>query len=337
MEYKSGSWKQKIDPAFDKFIKLFIELLEAVKLPANEGYINISTEDPHFEMLKEKEFPDFKSYYEAQDESRLVSLLGNMLGDIQGGEQPLSDLKELTSNFVALWSGIAITNEGAINSVIEKVVGAIDEESRNYYVRCFSLGKTEINKTSPQDQAKAVRFLISNILSLFVNRTCLIAEKNRDGVKELNVAYLQSVLFSVWNVISVFTNNKTLGVLYKEAKGGSDKSLFKLIRIDKTLFDHDWVRDRIREAAYSGERDFFQGLSKAVYDDPLRNRKLRIKEFLVLAMFWEAGLYRLSVRELLELFNNCDLAKREDEVTFRKFRDRFIKNRPKLWAISNLF
>jgi hypothetical protein len=41
MKYKTDSWKQKVDPAFDKFIKLYKEFLSISQLPGNEGYLSI--------------------------------------------------------------------------------------------------------------------------------------------------------------------------------------------------------------------------------------------------------------------------------------------------------
>lgn len=51
------SWKQKIDPAFDKLIKSYLILLEAWGLPVSEGYVNIAESEPHFKELKKEGFP----------------------------------------------------------------------------------------------------------------------------------------------------------------------------------------------------------------------------------------------------------------------------------------
>ena len=39
MKLKTSSWKQKIDPAFDKFIKIYLKFLGKSMLPGNEGYL----------------------------------------------------------------------------------------------------------------------------------------------------------------------------------------------------------------------------------------------------------------------------------------------------------
>ena len=38
------SWKDKIDPAFDKIIKFYIQFVELVGLPANTGWIGLEGE-----------------------------------------------------------------------------------------------------------------------------------------------------------------------------------------------------------------------------------------------------------------------------------------------------
>ena len=38
------SWKDKIDPAFDKIIKFYIQFVELVGLPANTGWIGLEDE-----------------------------------------------------------------------------------------------------------------------------------------------------------------------------------------------------------------------------------------------------------------------------------------------------
>ena len=46
---KKPRWKDKIDPAFDKIIKFYIQFVELVGLPSNKGWIGL--EDEAFENL----------------------------------------------------------------------------------------------------------------------------------------------------------------------------------------------------------------------------------------------------------------------------------------------
>lgn len=220
--------------------------------------------------------------------------------------------------------------------ICTKFVESLNEESRRYYLK-FSISPEEVLALDSQAKSDIAKYQISNILSLCLHKLFLVAENNRDAIKELRPAFLQYVFFNIWKLISLFVHDKPLQELYDEARGGSNKALFKVIKIDKTLFDHDWVRARIRGAMYSGNEMFFKSLGQAVKDDPVKGPKSRVKEFLVLTLFWEAALYRLSIKEMLNLFQSCGLAIKEDDVTFRKLVDRFKKKRPKLLPFSHLF
>jgi hypothetical protein len=135
-------------------------------------------------------------------------------------------------------------------------------------------------------------------------------------------------LFCIWNTISLIVNKKSLRELLIKARRGDDDSLFALIKVDKTLFDHDWVRLRIRKAMYSGDTDFFYSLAKAIKSDPLQTRKYKLLVFVVMIFFWKYGLYSLTVPELMQLLQDSGISIQEDEVTFRKYYDRiqpFVK------------
>ncbi len=124
--------------------------------------------------------------------------------------------------------------------------------------------------------------------------------------------------------------------LYKKAKDGDDDSLFKLIQIDKTFFDHKWVRTRTNKAAYSGDIEFFESLGNAIKTDPLRHdsRQDRIdKLFVVIKFFWNYGLYRLSDYELHDLLISdsicSELGTHENVESFIRFLQRHRAYLPK--------
>ena len=51
MTSKADSWKQKLDPAFDKIIRLYLFYLETFQLPANEGYITMELPESYSRKL----------------------------------------------------------------------------------------------------------------------------------------------------------------------------------------------------------------------------------------------------------------------------------------------
>ncbi|MBA4371516.1 MAG: hypothetical protein C0402_01500 [Thermodesulfovibrio sp.] len=340
MRYKTSSWKRKVDPAFDVIIKLALELLDAVKLPGNEGYIHLTKEDPLCKIIQAEGFPDFKNFYENIDPANDINNWEKMLSGVKGGKKPSIFIKKLYQDFSAVLTGITLGQMEVVDNILQKLISSLAPESKEYYMTVFTFSpavKPDTRTMSQQEQIELFIYQLSNVFSLFMHKAFIGIQNHRDIVKELNAEFIKMVLFQTWNVISLIVNEKSLRTLYVEAKAGDTKPLFKIMRIDKTLFDHDWVRERIREAMYSGDRIFFKALSKAMSDDPLKNRKIRTREFIVLIVFWEVGLYRLSISELLKLFNDCGLALRDDEVTFRKFVDRAKKVKPQVSILSYLF
>lgn len=97
-------FKDQKDPAFEKFIKVFLEILDVLKLPAKVGHL--SEDDPTFVMLQNENFPDFRAYYEANSPNDVFTLLQQSLDGLKECEKPLNDLRELWLNYIELWTGI---------------------------------------------------------------------------------------------------------------------------------------------------------------------------------------------------------------------------------------
>lgn len=132
----------------------------------------------------------------------------------------------------------------------------------------------------------------------------MFAEKMSE---KLSGELLLYVTFGFFDIISQITYRKSLKTLYKEAKTGDQQSLFKLLRLDKTLFDHEWVRELMRKEMHAGNIDFFKKIGNAIKCDPpvgkLRQGKLKF----ILRTYWQLGLDQLSIPELVELLEDCGL------------------------------
>lgn len=315
---QSSSWDKKVDPAFNKFIKTFLTIIEALKLPAYEGYIHVTKEDSHFKALEAESFPDFTEFYRNTNPMAILSETESLVGE----KNIITAWKEVLEDFQKQQS---IEER---HKTILTMINMLEQESREFYLK--GLMPPDSNpQIDPEQIMEVCRTTLSNVLALSFHYVLILSQPQEQNIeiKELPSKVVQYILFYAWNMVSLFVHEKTLPVLYAEAAKGNDDFLFKLIQIDKTLFDHDWVRERIRKAMYSGEREFFHALSDAIKDDPLKGRKMRLKEFLVLTLFWDMGLYRLSVPEIMKLFNDSGLTIPDDEVTFRKFYDRFKKTK----------
>jgi len=324
MNYRTASWKQKVDPAFPKFISVFLKQLEKNRIPSSEGYVYIN--DMQFKELESHNFPVIANLYEDYNPVDAIIEDENIIGD----RNILVYLKEFAE-------GMKEGSDTKVHSACIKIASAMNEDSKKYYLKHYEniASQNELfgnyHEMNEEKRNEYMRDSAAYDLSIAYHAVIIASEKNSNILKEETLQAIHRTFFRVWNTISVLVHYKGLSDLYSEAKAGNDVSLFKLFQMDKTLFDHEWVRRRIRKAMYLGDRVFFKSLSKSIAVDPLKNRKTRIIEYLVLAYFWDCGLYRLTVPEIMYLFEEGGICMTyDDEIKFRKFYDRFKKIRPKM-------
>jgi hypothetical protein len=340
MQYKESSWKDKVDPAFDKFIKLYLEVLEKMKLPGNKGYLALDLDEKNFKKMEIGGFPSIASLYEHDKPDDVILDYALLFSDAPLSKSDLNVIKREFKKSGNYFEALLL----AVDEIE-------DEESREYYSRSFKFLRSENNckeLISGLDKIgikKAGKKFHSDVLSLTWQCAMEDVKSLKENIDEKRPIIekrahsqprmLRRSIFFVWDTVSLLVNKKSLKELFNEARNevrkGTGESLFKLIKIDKTLFDHDWVRARIRKAIYSGDWKFFDLLSKAIKTDPLENRKVHGDIFLILLFFWRLGLYRLTIPELMTLFKESGVRMIYDEINFRKFVDREIKPLFKDW------
>ncbi|HBE44337.1 MAG TPA: hypothetical protein DDW17_02495 [Deltaproteobacteria bacterium] len=342
MTTKPASWKQKVDPAFDKFIKLYLESLEKIHLPGNEGYLALDLDEKTFKKMEVQGFPGIAPLYDNDKIQDVILDYSSLFSDNPLTKSELNRLKKQ----------IGKKRDNFIEVLLLIVDQLKDEESRAYYLGSFEPLRSENNRkelASSLDKRgikKVIKKCHSDILSLICHESSNalldikknIVEKRSPLVKKVygQRRFMRRSIFHVWNTVSLLVSKKSLKELFSEARKGNDESLFKLVKVDKTLFDHDWFRDRIRKATYSGDWRFFELLGKAIKTDPLSNRKVHGDIFLVLLQFWQSGLYRLTIPELMSLLQASGARMVYDEINFRKFVDREIKPLFKDWMPTKL-
>jgi hypothetical protein len=337
MQSKADSWKQKIDPAFVKFIKFYLFFLEKMKLPANEGYFTIQLPEEYSRKLEIEGFPSIASIYEHDKDEDVNFDVVSMFDDSLSKR----DFKKATTK---LKRDQNLSYELLMSSV-EQVQ---EKDSREYYLKRFepfkssAVGKIDTGGLDDKKRSKLLKQFFSDQRSLQYHWALSALEHLKANINSGRKTILKKYneepkmikrnIFFVWNTIALLVYKKNLRLLFNEARKGDDTSLFKLIQIDKTLFDHEWFRTRIRKASFSGDWKFFHNLSKALRTDPLENRKMRGDIFLLLIEFWTAGLYRLTIPEIMRLFKDSGVRMIYDEVNFRKFVDREVKPLFKKWS-----
>ncbi len=307
MKSKSSSWQQKIDPAFDNFIKSYLDLINVLGLTASEGYVSEHLLI-YIKAIENEGYPSFMRFYEETGVNNLI----NMMTDSFTMPCAFSALKPVLEK---------LENEewGAnINRELATLTDPLPYESKDYYL------KWDYIPNPAQDIASYMHF-VSDMISLMNHLTSIKMEGDELPATVLDAQMIQRILFTALEIISLSIHKRSIRELYEEAKEGDNPSLFKLIQLDKSLFDHEWARLRIRKALYLGDRQFFKSLADAIKADPLQHNKIKIERHLVLMNYWFYGLYRLSIPELMQLLEDSDIHLPEDEMTFRKFIDREIR------------
>lgn len=143
--------------------------------------------------------------------------------------------------------------------------------------------------------------------------------------KGLSGEMILYLLFVLLDMVSQVTYKKSLQTLYEEARAGNDESLFKLLRVDKTLFDHEWLRKRTLQEMFKANNAFFKKLGDAIKGEPPIEKMRRGKLKFILYMFWSYGLNKLTIPELAEFLESCGFELEPDLETLRKFINREIK------------
>jgi hypothetical protein len=306
MKSRASSWKQEVDPAFPNFIKSYLDLLESFGLPRSEGYIHIKDTEGFLEVMESKGFPGFTDYYKEDSWQGIISELS-----------PISDELDILGGLGSIFDALDQENWGYnIKGIIHRVTESIRPESREYYRKWQRI-------PSPDNLQEYVHF-ITDMISLSFHLSTQNGDREDQSFRP-NADLIQRIVFTAYEVASTLVNKEMLRTLYQEAREGNDASLFALIRVDKSAFDHEWVRTRIRKALYEGDQRFFESLGEAIKKDPLKHRRWKIELHLILRQFWYYGLYRLTMPELMQLLEDSGVTIHEDEVTFRKFIDREIK------------
>lgn len=324
MHYKKSSWYQEIDPAFNQIIKIYMKAFQKMQLPAREGYLALALDGKDYNKIETEGFPSVASLYEHDKPQDIVNDIGLMFGNGITKEKIKEIEKEVKKKY-------------NFYSFLLPVINSLENASRDYYLKSLApfsaveSFKTYISNMDEKTQKKLLMKMHSDTLSFIWHVGMLDIDSLRkdkekcEAVKEIvkkHRRFVKRTLFFVWDVISLLVNRKPLKQLFTEARKGDDNSLFELIKVDKTLFDHEWVRTRIRKAMYSGDKNFFNSLGIAIMDEPLKTEYDNLDIAIILLTFWKAGLYRLTVRQTMQLLLDSDVHFKQGETSFNQIRVR---------------
>ena len=319
MNQKQASWKDKIDPAFPTFIKA---VNDAFKLA---GEAEGETPEEVLNHLQGEGALSFRTLYE-EDSAPSPAL--DFADAISSGD--------ITEKINAIRESAHKKDRASIYQSLIDVFDAFDSESREFYLKAFGFLSSEeeskvVDKMKKDERDNQVKIFQTNItmmaLHLFV-KGFDIEKVHRDPIDVVRKVTPNSLLrlnFSMLDRIAALVHKKSLKALYREAKEGDEKSLFILLRYDKSLFDHEWLRSLVARKMVAGDETFFRKIGQAFSSFPPIGKLKRAKLKYILLNFWSAGLFRLTIPELIQLFEESGMKIHEDPESFRKFIQREIK------------
>lgn len=330
IHYKGRSWKEVIDPTFNIIIRKFLETMELVNIPSNQGHLILDLPADSLKRIENAGYPKFGKFYEKENKDGLFEISKLLFPDALKN----TDLESLTK--AAKKTGVSYKDYVRVLRYLAVFIKR--QNGCDYYLNSFKPLESEdsykkhISKMTENQRKTYSRKINSDIHSMIwhVGMTELDElKKENEYTEKLRVDFLNDsklirrMLFGIWNNIALMNHKKSLRQLFIEARDDeNDKSLFHLFQYDPTLFDNDWVQVRIRKALYSGDMKFFDKLGKTLLKGCLDTRKNNLDISLVLTTFWKAGLYRLNTEQKKQLFKDSDIKFKQNETALRQIVNR---------------
>jgi len=314
--YIKTSWKDKVDPCFDKLVIYFLDFIGQLERHPTEGFLSLP--EDLVKGITESQWQDFYKGEFKEDFGGVVEKLGldkgvlvNFLGAVDSFDAPdkliklcldmVSSLPEKESRDYYHRELETLSRNSAFKPDLDNL---FDRQTRNFCSTVFSLLLryllSELEKSKPlQESELEGEFKKPDVLMTFVG-----------------------VLFFMFPYIA---HQKTVHELIAKFSEGDDKSLFKAVTFDKGFLFHDKAKERIIKAQLTGDSRFFKDLGKAISDSPLKRIGQHGKTYFVLSFFWLMGLYKLNNIELYRFLESCGIIPPAHPYAFEKFIHRHIK------------
>lgn len=142
--------------------------------------------------------------------------------------------------------------------------------------------------------------------------------------KRLTPEMILFLTFQNLNFVCFLVYKKSLKKLCEEAKKGNEDSLLKLLRFDKTLFDHEWFKEIIMRKVVEGNYYFFEKIGDAIKKEPPLGKKKRGKLQIVLLISWNSIFKKLTWNERLRELDKLGLTEKMDLDSLKKFVKREV-------------
>lgn len=345
--YDKNSWKEKIDPAFDKPVKMYIKYLSEIENHPDDG--SLTFQDDFIELIKKT--PDFKASYNPEFKKETLRFVKN-IGLVDAHESTLflgilyslkhyntclklrsqkSIFIRTISMIVFLFPAIFIIFRisSQMRSLIKTAEKLKEEESRKFYINKIQGFLNDIWK---KPFFKFQKDFVSITFSLFI-RIYFIkldeydkTEPTKEQIEHLkDPKVINQFVGSLYSTLSQIAHQRDMSDLLNKINKGDDSSIFKAVVIDKGLISHELIVKRINQAKISGDTIFLKKLGTAMAKSPLERVGQHGATYAVLKLFWKMVLYKLTNEELYEFLKYCGLCPPPYPDGFDKFMQRYIK------------
>lgn len=316
---QSASWKSKIDPCFEEVVKFYVSLIREHKELLGNGHFGVK--DEFSEYLNGLDQHGFYLNSERQK--------GNVFEFLDFiGITKLAVFNDLEGN-------IRQRPEESFNSLIS-LIEAFPEESKDFYIKKFNSLRDgsfvlPVDGLLEEDKKKVIKRNTDELSALLCSLLCrylflgleeaLKEESTEDEDFFKNPTVLGLFLSSFYTLLAQIAHQRTIPELLAK---GDDSSLLKAIAIDKSLLYSDAVKDRFMKAHISGNAGFLEKVGKAISIKPINKEAQHYETYLVLKLFWKAGLSKLKREDLYYFLKSCDLVPPNYPYGFERFLHTYI-------------
>lgn len=320
--YKNKAYYHgRIDPAFDKLVRLYVDSLGQLERNPMEGKLNFPSD--FIEPIIQK------SGWQGPYDSDLTHGKDFLSFSVKTGMLKKNDIASIFKVISLMDS----EDHKALLKTCTALIKALPEaESRQFYIDSLRPYRDASDQKSITGSSeKAYLDFYSIIISLISRYLFIKLFSDEKPVLDAQVEYFKrsNAVLSFLNVIlsmfSQLANQMTLMELKENIAKGDDRSIFKAVTIDKSVLYLEEVRARVQTAQLTGDSKFFAKLGKAIADNPLKRIRQHGKTYAVLKMFWFHGLYKLTNEELYEFLKSCGLIPPDYPYAFEKFIQRHMK------------
>ncbi len=341
--YNENSWKNKIDPAFDKPVKTYLKFLCEVDHLPNDGQVTFKDESIELIRNNNNLSADYESESEAEmlqftqkigivteQEGKVLFNISSAIDEFREISNGIKNAGSITRFFKRIYLHFVIREKitSQLHSLLKLAEKLSEEESKEYYANRINVFINDFRtKHFDQSQEDLVLILFSLFMRTFLKR---IDEMNEECAEKEEIVHLKSivisnVLGSINSTMSQLSHQKDMPELLESMKKGDDKSLFKAVTIDKSLLSSKAVSNRIGQAQATGDNDFLNKLSKATKKRPLERVGEHGRSYAVLSFFKYTELSKLNNQELYYFLKSCGLTPPDYPDAFNKFMQRHIK------------